>query len=643
MNYLDRDISWLDFNRKVSDETLKKIPLEEKVQFHGIVFSNLDEFMQVRYPTQIAMSEDMTEFMNALIDHYKLVTKRFDEFNKKYQLIRKVKDLGKKKAKWAEKFFTDCIFPTLNPITIDRSRLVNPKAGTYLLVITENKDDEFVNYIEIPRNLDQYIQVPNSNFCISIIDLITHNVSHVFKNRKIKDVFPFTILRSAEVYDQTDRIEDPLTMVKTTLKERERAWITRLEVGTSDRKAVKILRTILPVQDSTSIIVTKWVNLAALKNIPKSIFSDTQKARSFSAYSTFPATSIFDHIKKEDRLAFHPFESYDNTMVRFLQEAADDPKAISIKITLYRVSDNSKIIAALLHAAERGKVVTVLVELKARFDERHNIEISKALQEGGVRIVYTKPDIKTHAKMCIVTRMEKKGLRIYSQVGTGNYSETNAKVYTDYSFFTADQEIGTDLTKFFNLMTSNQEVFKSRKIIYAPYNMRDEISENIEKEIKKAKKKQSAKIICKCNALTDDKLADKIVEAAKAGVKVILIVRGACILTPMKNLKIYSIVGRFLEHSRVYVFGTGKHSKLYIGSSDLMHRNLSLRNELLILIENTDIKKRIMNHLHCYLKDNTNRRVVTGRYKYKDITPDKKGKPFTAQEEFIKEAKKLSL
>lgn len=648
MEYLNRDISWLSFNLRVSDETKKDLPLAERVLFHGITHSNLDEFVQVRYPTFCDESDEagLLNFQKAVTDHYDTLMHRFQTFNKKYGIVRKVNELKPSDQKWAEKMFKQDVFPALQPITIDKSRQINPRAGIYLLVVTEDKDrddEEFVNYIEIPRLLDRFIQVPGRSYCIAIEDLIKYNLKYVFKDRKITNVFAFSILRSAEVYTQTDQHLDPYQLISQTLKEREKAWITQLEVASSDKKSVKLIRSLIPLVPNSLVFTTRVVGLADLKKIPSGIYSDENKARKLVPYNTFPNTSIFDYIKKEDRLAFHPFESYDTTMVRFLKEAADDPNVISIKISLYRVSDNSQIIDALLRAADKGKVVTVLVELKARFDEHHNMEISNALREGGVRIVYTKPDIKTHAKVCLVTRKEKKGIRIYAQVGTGNYSESNAKQYTDYSYFTARQDVAYDLTRFFNLLTSDQGTFKSQKIIYAPYNMRDEINAGIDHEIKRAKDGKSARIICKCNAFTDDKIADKIVEAAKAGVKVVLIVRGACILPPMKNVKIFSIVGRFLEHSRVYCFGTGKHTKLYIGSSDLMHRNLSLRNELLILVESQELKERIMKHLRIYQEDNTNRRVILDKYQYKDVAPKKDEKKITAQDVFIKEAKKLAL
>jgi len=587
----------------------------------------------------------MGQFVKAVGKHYADLVKQFAKLNRREGVIRRVKDLKKDTRTWLEKKFKEDVYPTLQAITIDKSRPMNPRAGTYLFVVTTDRasGEEFINYIELPKMLDRFIEIPGKSYVVMTEDLIRENLAYVFRDRKIEKSYTFSILRSAEVYVQTHKHLDPYQLISETLKEREKAWITRLEIGTTDKKEVKRIRSLLPITADTLVFASSWVTLADLKKIPSGIFKDKDKGRKFTPRNTFPAGSIFDYIRKDDRLAFHPYESYQGSMVRFLEEAADDPNVISIKISLYRVSDNSDIIAALLKAADKGKTVTVLVELKARFDEHHNMEIADTLREGGVRLVYTDPGMKTHAKLCLVARREKKGVRIYSQVGTGNYSETTAKLYTDYSLFTCDQEIGYDLTRFFNLLTSDQGRFKSRKLIYAPYNMRSVISENIDAEIKRAKSGKSARIICKCNSFADIDMADKFVAAAKAGVKITMIIRGACILQPMKNLTIYSIVGQFLEHSRLYVFGSGKHQKIYIGSADLMHRNLSLRNELLILIEQEDIKKRLLAHLHMYLNDTVNRREILANYKYRDVQPKKGEKPFNCQQAFIKEAKKLGL
>lgn len=645
--YMDRDISWIRFNNEVLEETTRKIPMAEQILFFGITGSNLDEFCQVRYPAQVDMDtdEELEEFRTALKKHYGNYMNSWRKFNKEHGLIRKVKDLKDGAAKWAEKVFRSEVFPTLQPITVSKSKTLNLHPGLYLMVEAENpdKDQDYLSYIEIPEMIDRFIAVPEKHYAIDVIDLIQYNLKFMFKDRKIHNSYPISILRSAEVYNMIDGHLDPFSMIQATLKERSRAWITRVEVGTDSKHSLKEIKSMLPLCPDSIVLATDYVKLSDLKKFPSAVFDEKDRARKFKPYNTFPATSIFDYIKKEDRLAFHPYESYDSTMVRFLQEAANDPGVISIKISLYRVSNNSKIVDALLKAADKGKSVTVLIELKARFDEHHNMEVSTILREGGIRLVYTDPNIKTHAKVCIVTRKEKKGIRTYCQVGTGNYSESNSKQYTDYSYFTADEEIGYDLTRFFNLLCSDQGTFKSRKIIYAPYNMRDEIDDYIDRETKRTKKGKQARIICKCNSLTDDKIADKLIEAAKVGVKVTLIVRGACIIGCRKNLKVYSIVGRFLEHSRVYVFGNGKDADLLIGSADLMQRNLSNRNELLIRIEKDELKNRIMKHLKWYIDDNSFRRIVKEKYQYETVKPDKKEESFSVQDRCIKEAKKMAL
>lgn len=645
--YMDRDISWIRFNNEVLEETTRKIPMAEQVLFFGITGSNLDEFCQVRYPAQVDMDtdEELEEFRTALKKHYGNYMNSWRKFNKEHGLIRKVKDLKDGAAKWVEKVFRSEVFPTLQPITVSKSKTLNLHPGLYLMVEAENpdKDQDYLSYIEIPEMIDRFIVVPEKHYTIDVIDLIQCNLKFMFKDRKIRNSYPISILRSAEVYNMIDGHLDPFSMIQATLKERSRAWITRVEVGTDSKHSLKEIKSMLPLCPDSIVLATDYVKLSDLKKFPSAVFEEKDRARKFKPYNTFPATSIFDYIKKEDRLTFHPYESYDSTMVRFLQEAANDPGVISIKISLYRVSNNSKIVDALLKAADKGKSVTVLIELKARFDEHHNMEVSTILREGGIRLVYTDPNIKTHAKVCIVTRKEKKGIRTYCQVGTGNYSESNSKQYTDYSYFTADEEIGYDLTRFFNLLCSDQGTFKSRKIIYAPYNMRDEIDDYIDRETKRAKKGKQARIICKCNSLTDDKIADKLIEAAKAGVKVTLIVRGACIIGCRKNLKVYSIVGRFLEHSRVYVFGNGKDADLLIGSADLMQRNLSNRNELLIRIEKDELKNRIMKHLKWYTDDNCFRRIIKEKYQYETVKPDKKEESFSVQDRCIKEAKKMAL
>lgn len=645
--YMDRDISWLSFNKRCLDETKKKKPLGEKVLFYGITADNLKEFLQVRYAidSKEYSPKDLSALQEAIASFYGKLIRSWESFNDREGLVRSIKDLKKDNDKWAEKTFKREVFPALQPITSDYSKKLYLHPGTYILVITKKKDKgsekERINYIEIPTGLSRYIAIPDKHYAIDTLDLIIDNLKYMFKDRKILNAIPFVIMRSAEVYDQVDEHEDPFKMIQRTLRERESSWITTIEVGSNDKKDISRIKSLLPVTLNTLIFATKHVGLGDLKHFPSDVYDTKDKLRKMSPVNTIPTKdTIFDYIKKQDRLLFHPYESYDTSMVRFLQDAAIDPDVVSMKISLYRVSDNSKIIDALLKAADKGKIVTVLVELKARFDEHHNMDVCNVLREGGVRIALTSPIMKTHAKVCIITRKEKNGLRTYCQVGTGNYSESNSKQYTDYSYFTADPDMGYDLTRFFDLLTSDQGEFKSRKVIYAPYNMRTVISDLIDGEMKMAKSGKPAAIICKCNAFTDDKMADKFIAAAKAGVKITMIIRGACILAPSKNITIHSIVGRFLEHSRVYVFGD-KDPTVLIGSADLMHRNLSLRHELLIEVAQQDIKERILKHLDWYQQDNVDRRLIRDNYKYDSVTCDKDKDEFSVQDQCIKEAEKM--
>lgn len=643
MKFLNRDLSALAFNYRVADEgNRKRNRLGSQVQFHGIASSNLAEFMQVRYPAVIREEPASIDLVaNAAIEQYKSLADRFHTFNKKRQIIRKISSLNKEQRKWAEEHFETNVFPALLPITVDSARSANIHNGMYLLVISEHNDEESIGYIEVPAGLPRFIPVPKCSYVIAIEDLIQTHLKSIVRGRKILDVCPFAILRSAEVYMRPDRYVDPYELIKETLKERERSWITQLEIGSNQKSILKTIRKILPLDEHTIIFTANMIRLSDLKTMPVSIYSDRDKPETFDPYDTVPQGDIFEYIRKRDRLCFHPFESYDGSVVRFIEQAAVDPSVVSIRISLYRVSDRSRIVDALLKAADNGKLVTVLIELKARFDEKHNMQLATIMREGGIRIVYTKSDIKTHAKVCLITRMEKRGLRIYSHVGTGNYSESNSKIYTDYSYFTADQRIGGDLTRFFNLLTSDQDNFKSRKVVYAPYNLKQTIIDGINHQIRLAKKGKKAQITIKCNALTDEGVADRLVEAAKAGVKLKLIVRSACIIRPQKNIQISSIVGQFLEHSRVYVFGTNKNASVYIGSADLMTRNLSRRNELLILIDDREMKSRILRHIDWYLRDNTNRRQIQDNYKYKLMSPGKKDKPYNCHKDFIREAKGL--
>ena len=647
---LNRDYSWLKFNERVLEETTRtSYPLQECVIYHGIVHSNLDEFLQTRYPATIDMYDEdgLKAFIKTIQDHYHLLERGWEECNNLHELLLSSLDMGTDNRNWVKNYFRKNIYPTLQPVTLSNAKVLDPRTTITIFVVTsDDKDRTYLNYVEIPHMLPRFIITPDGKHVVPIEVFVTSNLEYLFKGVKIDSYCTFRILRSAEVYVQSDSYRDQYEMIELTLKEREKSWITMLEVAGND-KQIEMLKALIPVTDNTIILKVSslsTVGLAALKKIPSSIFSTKAQARTYEPSNPFPNDKkIMDYIKEADRLVFHPFESYRDTFVRFIEEAADNEDVISIKITLYRVADKSRIIDALIRAAENGKQVTVLVELKARFDEGHNIKISRILREAGVRLVYGSPDLKTHAKLCLVTAIQGNKTVIYSHIGTGNYNESNAKQYTDYSYFTADKQTGYDLTRFFNLLTSTQEKFKSKKIFYAPYNLRDEIIEQIENQIKLAKANKPARIIFKCNSLTDDKVSKALTDAANAGVEVTLIIRGACVIPYQENINVYSIVGRFLEHSRIYLFGKGKNESIYIGSNDIMYRNLNRRNELMLKVEPKELKDRIKSHLKLYITDTENRRTRIGDYDYFWEQDTAFVKRVDCQQQFIREASKREL
>lgn len=637
--------TFLRFFRECLAQVNEEIPLQEKVFFVGISASNLMESLTTRYPIAVKelKKKDLREYQEDIGVFYAQVTKTWKQFNKDNELVKRADDLKDNAGRWVQKTFKKEVFPALQPMTIEKGRDLNLHPGLYLIVNTEDHKGEhkWVNYIEIPRMLPRFIVVDDKHYAVDVVDLIQHNLEFMFKDRHIVSSYPIIINRSAEISLDNSSDLDPLDQVRATLKEREKSWITTLEVGTTDKKELKRIKNLINLSNDTLVLASKrTIGLAALKDFPSEVFRDKDRSRKAKIYKTWPKKDVFDYIAKQDRLAAHPYENYQHTFVRFLEAASVDPNVVSIKISLYRVSDNSKIINALLTAADKGKAVTVLIELKARFDEHHNMEIANLLESGGVRVAFTDPSMKTHAKVCLVTRKEKKGLVTYCQVGTGNYSETNSKQYTDYSYFTANKDMAYDLTRFFDLMTSNQGTFKSRKVVYAPYNMRETIDEEIEREIKRAKSGEEAQIIFKCNGLTDESLVKHLEKAADEGVDVQLIIRGACIIGSTKNISVRSIVGFHLEHSRIYQFGTKDRARIYIGSADAMRRNLSMRHELLILVEQKDIRERLMKHLRWYLEDNRLAWRILKDYELEKIENNKK--EVNVQEKMAKEAKEES-
>ena len=641
MKFNDRDIHWLTvFNNMVFEETLKSTnTLGERLFFHGVTHNNLKEAMAVRYPSITSDNpSNVPRYLETLNMMVRLWNDGFRSFNNEHHIVRRYSDLDGVRRRTIDDYFESSVFPTLLPVTVDEVRTANITSGMYVLVVTSLDKILGINYIEIPAGVPRWITMDGWDFVVPIEDLIENHLGKIIRGRRIEGSCAFSVLRSAEVYIRSDAHLDPYSLVEQTLKERNRSWVTMVEIEGGRMEYLDQVRKIVQMSDNTVVIEADIVRMGDLTRVPQSIFKEKDRMRKLVPVPTFPKDAIFDHIRTKDRLCLHPYESFDDSVVRFIEESSTDPDVISIRITLYRTADNSRIVRALTAAADAGKLVAVLIELKARFDERHNMEVANVLKEAGVRIVYTSPNIKTHCKLCLVTRREDGEVRIYSHIGTGNYNEKTG--YVDYSYFTADKRIGLELTKFFNLLTSSQKDFRSKAIIYSPYSLKDTVKSEIAGQISIAKAGGRGRIVLKCNALTDEDVAERLVEAAEAGVRVTLIIRGACIVQPRKNLTIYSIVGRFLEHGRVYVFGIGKKASIYLGSSDLMTRSLARRNELMISIVKEDIRRRILQHIAWYMKDSLNRRRIMKDCEYSQIRSIH-GKSFDAQQEMLDEAKRM--
>lgn len=650
MMFVDRDISWIKFNERVLDQTERNIPLAEKLMFIGITADNLDEFLMSRYPRRLGYEPvEMTEDIN---NHFQEINRVFKEINDKEDLFISPEQVVSKDAK---KEIQDYFDKKLQPIIYSKlvsNKTLSPKSKE-LNIFVELYDDKRDEYsycnITVPTNIPRFVYLKSLETFMTTENIISMNYDKMYRGKKVIRSCNYMITRSVNMI-YNDENMDLYSIISKSLKSLNESWITSVQCSEpfTKKSISRNLRDHLEINENTNLLGDiDIVGMYMLKTIDDSVFAEVNRKRKSVISNPFQTNvSIFDLLKDRDRLVYHPFESFDNTVSKFVADAADDPNVLSIRMTLYRIPKESRIIDALLRATEMNKSVAVMVELKARFNEKDNLNISRILKEAGVDIIYSDEILKTHAKMCIVTRKEKEKIKIYSHISTGNYSQVNSKIYTDYSYFTDSTSVGRELTEFFNMLSNpTLKSFDAKEIIYAPHNMREELRTLIKEQVKLAKSdKGKGRILIKCNALTDIDLAEELYKASKAGVKITLLVRGACIIKTdipeAKNIKVVSIVGKYLEHSRVYMFGSKKERKVFIGSSDLMYRNLSRRYELLIRIRNEDMIERISKHMEIYLRDNVNSYVLKGE-KYQKV---KVGEEiFNAHQILEKEAKKRSV
>lgn len=637
--YTKRDLSWIDFNRRVlmlaSD---KNTPMNERANFIGITESNLDEFIAVRYPSSDEESPEdkvklLKEIKKFISERDEVVKGYISQLHTKYKITLSIpKKLSKKELIQLEKDYYNNIFPLMSIEKISEYRIDNAYPFIGVTINDNGIIDTFV--IPILKAMDRFY-ITNENNIVTIEDIITHFLPSLFINKEIIDYGVFRVIQDYSIMLEHDTSKSIINRMEDILHQRmnSRAVLMQYREGcgaytkeiVSDNfglsKKVLIKRHFIDYKIFSSFNVVKGGNYK--KFTPKKL------------HSTYNNRSMFEILDKNDLLLHHPYDSYD-TVINFIKEATGDPCVVTIKQTLYRVSSiDSPIVEALCNAARNGKKVIVMVEIKARFDERNNIDVYKKLTNAGCLVTLGDEYKKTHCKMCVVTRKTGKDIKVYSHVATGNYNENTSRIYTDISYLTSNRKIGQDLTEIFNiLLGSSKPSSNMNKIFYSPVNLRQTLIKYIDNEIKIAKNGKRAEIIMKINSISDKAIINKLYLAADKGVKVTIIVRGICSIIPRKNLNVKSIVGRFLEHSRIYYFRNRKNHDYFISSADLLPRNLDKRIEIMIHLNNDTLDNNVSKILSLMKNDTTNSFIETRTGNWIKETTDKK-KEFNAHKKFI--------
>ncbi|MCR5579982.1 MAG: RNA degradosome polyphosphate kinase [Pseudobutyrivibrio sp.] len=684
--YDNRELSWLKFELRVLNEAMvKELPVLERVKFVSITSSNLDEFFMVRVaslkdmehagytkvdiagmtPTEqlIAINEKTRDLVEM---QYNIWGKHLNPLLKKEGIIiyDKYEDLNEEQLKYIDSFFMMQVYPVLTPMAFDASRpfplirnkslniaaLIEKKKGT-TAATTEGDEAEFAT-VQVPSVLPRLVSLPadgNNRDCFILLEqIIEHNMDKLFLNYDVVSAAPYRIMRNADFSIDEEGAEDLLIEIEKQIKSRQWGEVIRLEVeGTVNKKLLSILKKNLGVNETDIYKIKGPIDLTFLMKLYGIDGHDDLRTPSFRPQENprlKAGDNIFDEIKKGDILLHHPYESFD-PVVDFIAQAAFDPQVLAIKQTLYRVSGNSPIIASLAHAAENGKQVTVLVELKARFDEENNIIWAKKLEKAGCHVIYGLVGLKTHCKIALVVRREEEGIRRYVHLGTGNYNDSTAKLYTDCGMFTCNESYGEDATAVFNMLSGYSEPASWNKLVVAPLWLRDTFISLINKEISHAKEGKEAVIIAKMNSLCDKDIIEKLYEASCAGVKVSLIVRGICCLrtgidSVSENIHVSSIVGTYLEHARIFYFFNNGAEDIYMGSADWMPRNLDRRVEIIFPVEDDKLKAGVKHILDVQLNDTLKAYEMTDDGSYVRIKPPRGKKGVGAQDTFCREAKR---
>ncbi|WP_414052274.1 RNA degradosome polyphosphate kinase [Macrococcus animalis] len=670
--YNNREVSWVGFNRRVVEEAFdKKNPLLERLKFLAIASSNADEFFMVRVgglkdqvamnynepenKTQLTPTEQLVAIDSANRENVKLQYEQYKALIQElegYQVFFKaIDELSPENYEIISQKFNFEILPTLTPLGIDAYRpfpkLSNKSLNIFVDVETDSGEKKSA-IVQIPALLNRIIQLKNGDRTIFVLleDVINHFIDKLFFGYKVIRTFTFRITRNADLTIHEDGAEDLLIEIEKFLKKRKSGAAVRLEIDTRHDNSINgsFLMNELEIEERDIYKLDGPLDLTMLFQLAGMI----EKQYPQLAFKPFEAAppkylqggNIYEEATKRDIFFHHPYESF-QPIVDFIKQASVDPNTLAIKQTLYRVSSDSPIIDALKNAAEAGKQVTVLVELKARFDEENNVHWARMLEEAGCHVIYGMTHLKTHSKITLVVKKEGDDVVPYVHLGTGNYNDKTAKIYTDMGIITTNKEIGQDAMNFFNYLSGYSEKPTYKKLHVAPFEIRDEFVEHIDQEIACHKAHGNGLIIAKMNSLTDKTVIKKLYEASQAGVKVKLIIRGICCLRPgiagiSENIRVISIVGRFLEHSRIYYFFHNGEEKMYLSSADMMTRNMIKRVEILFPIIDPKIVNELKEILDLQLNDNQKAREQDANGVYHYVRNDKDA--VNSQEELVNQA-----
>ena len=675
-NYVNRELSWLEFNYRVLSEARdKNIPLFERLKFLSITASNLDEFFMVRVASlkdmvhagyekpDIAGMKPKQQLEKIAEKTHELVNLQYSTYSRslvpalKQQGLRVIvshEDLTKEEGEYVDRYFHDYVYPVLTPMAVDSSRpfplVRNKTLNIAALVKKKSGEDDTLDFamVQVPSVIPRVVEIPEKGEGRAVIlleEIIERNIQSLFLNYDIVTAHPFRIMRNADFSIDEEEAEDLLVEIEKQLKKRQWGEVIRLEIDERvDKRLLKILKKELRIENDDIFFINGPLDLTFLMKMYGMDGFDALKTPKYTPQRV-PALMNDDHIvtniRKGDIFLHHPYESFD-PRVDCLGTASKDPDVLAIKQTLYRVSGNSPIIAALAAAADNGKQVSVLVELKARFDEENNINWAKTLEKAGCHVIYGLVGLKTHSKITLVVRREEDGIRRYVHLGTGNYNDSTAKQYTDCGLMTCNPLIGEDATAVFNMLSGYSEPLGWNKLVLAPLWLRGKLLKLIRRETENARKGEPAHIIAKMNSLCDKEVIASLYEASCAGVKIELIVRGICCLKAgvpelSENIHVRSIVGNFLEHSRIFYFENGGRPQLFMASADWMPRNLDKRVEIMFPVEDPEIKKQVMHILEVQLADNVKAHILQPDGSYEKV--DLRGKQkICSQDQFCEEA-----